>query len=469
MRPSQDWKRAGAFALALTLTAACGGTDEADQGADLSNADVEQLVRIAYPYVAMYNVNNKAAMSLGGWNRVAADTRLKDHTMTDIARPNNDTFYITSALDLRYDPMILSFPAFDSDYASLMITGYDHYVNIPMASRLGNFAEPERILVYTERTEGYDGSPVAGVDHYFEATGDFVTAVVRLMPHAAEPDRMARIADQARGVTLESLSEYRGEPAPEVGPAEMPAVGATDADIFGDNLLEVLQFVVDHTTFDPGNADDRAALEDFARVGIEPGDPYDESDLQVALGPRLREASLAVQTEWLTATRDPAVAERLRPRMFQPKGETDAETVLAMSILGPIGMPQEEAVYPLVATVDGESMNALHDYVVRMSADEMPPAGAFWSVTLYDEQNGFFIPNDRKKYSVGLNGGMELDEDGGIEIWIAAEPPQGVPEQNWLPIPREDLALNLVMRLYEPDLATYETWTLPVAERVGSG
>ena len=155
--------------------------------------------------------------------------------------------------------------------------------------------------------------------------------------------------------------------------------------------------------------------------------------------------------------------------VLQPKGETDAETVLAMSILGPIGMPQEEAVYPLVTTVDGESMNALHDYVVRMSADEMPPAGAFWSVTLYDEQNGFFIPNDRKKYSVGLNGGMELDEDGGIEIWIAAEPPEGVPEQNWLPIPREDLALNLVMRLYEPDLATYETWTLPVAERVGGG
>ncbi|UCF95622.1 MAG: DUF1214 domain-containing protein, partial [Desulfobacterales bacterium] len=29
----------------------------------------------------------------------------------------------------------------------------------------------------------------------------------------------------------------------------------------------------------------------------------------------------------------------------------------------------------------------------------MPPAKAFWSVTLYDMQNGFFIPNDRKKYS----------------------------------------------------------------------
>ena len=29
----------------------------------------------------------------------------------------------------------------------------------------------------------------------------------------------------------------------------------------------------------------------------------------------------------------------------------------------------------------------------------MPPAKAFWSATLYDLKNGFFIPNDRKKYS----------------------------------------------------------------------
>ncbi|MEJ2541417.1 MAG: DUF1214 domain-containing protein, partial [Gemmatimonadota bacterium] len=197
-----------------------------------------------------------------------------------------------------------------------------------------------------------------------------------------------------------------------------------------------------------------------------PGDAYDESDLQAALGPRLREVASEVQTEWLTASQNPAVMERLRPRMFQRKGETDAETVLAVSILGPIGMPQEEAVYPPVPTADGEPMNALHDYVVRMSADDMPPAGAFWSLTLYDERNGFFIPNDRKKYSVGLNGGMQLDDDGGIEIWIAAEQPGGVPEENWLPITREDLNLNLVMRLYEPDLEAYEDWTPPVAERV---
>lgn len=54
----------------------------------------------------------------------------------------------------------------------------------------------------------------------------------------------------------------------------------------------------------------------------------------------------------------------LMPRIFQPKDQTDLEAVLAVSIIGPIGVPQEEAVYPQVATADSEQMKAMHDYVI---------------------------------------------------------------------------------------------------------
>ena len=158
--------------------------------------------------------------------------------------------------------------------------------------------------------------------------------------------------------------------------------------------------------------------------------------------------------------------DKLAPSNFQPKGQTDLESVLAVSIIGPIGIPQEEAVYPQVATADGEQMNAMHDYVIRMSKDELPPAGPFWSLTLYDLEQGFFIPNDRKKYSVGENGGMKLNEDGGIEIYIAEEKPEGVPEENWLPMPREDLDLSPMMRVYVPDLEKLKTWQAPKAEKL---
>jgi hypothetical protein len=71
-------------------------------------------VKRSYQYVAMHDVNNKFAKTQGGWNKCAADTKLKDHTMKEITRPNNDAPYIARLLDLRTEPSILEMLAFDS-------------------------------------------------------------------------------------------------------------------------------------------------------------------------------------------------------------------------------------------------------------------------------------------------------------------------------------------------------------------
>ncbi len=111
-------------------------------------------------------------------------------------------------------------------------------------------------------------------------------------------------------------------------------------------------------------------------------------------------------------------------------------------------------------------MNAMFDYEIVMTAEELPPANAFWSATLYDNARGFFVPNDRFKYSVGENAGYELDENNGIRIVIAAEEPEGVPNENWLPINRGDYDFDIIMRLYSPDLERFANWTPPKAERI---
>jgi hypothetical protein len=432
----------------------------------MSEADIYDLVRRSYQYVAMYNVNNKFAMKHGGWNTVDADTQLKDHTMREIARPNNDTLYISALLDLRKDPVILEMPAFDSDYVSLMVTGYDHHVNIPMATRLGDFGKPEKILFYTERTEGYDGEPVEGVDRVFEASGDFISAVLRIMPHAADEERFNRIVEQMEQVRIETLSEFRGKPAKPIDDIEFPAVGQRDADIFGDNLLEVMQFVFNHITFHADDELDQALLAAYEPLGVVPGQPYDAAKVATIDGAKFREVSERVFAEEMARTTDEAFKEQELVGKFKPKGETPLELLLFQSVLGPIGMPATEAVYPAVNTTDGKPLNAMHDYVIRMSADELPPTDVFWSFTLYDLQNGFFIPNDRKKYSVGENAGMKLDEDGGIAVYIAAEKPEGVPEENWLPINRKDEDMDVILRIYVPDLEELETWAPPKAERI---
>lgn len=92
----------------------------------------------------------------------------------------------------------------------------------------------------------------------------------------------------------------------------------------------------------------------------------------------------------------------------------------------------------------------------------------FWSLTLYDLKNGFFIPNERKKYSVGKNAGMKLDENGRIEVYVAARKPESVPEENWLPINRNDEDMDIVLRAYVPDLEKMKTWTAPKAETLNN-
>jgi hypothetical protein len=195
------FKKIGAASAALFFVTMISVAAMAQKSVTLTDQQVENIVRRSYQYVAMYNVNNKFALKQGGWNTCDADTELKDHTLREIARPNNDTLYITCLLDLRKAPVILDMPAFDSKYVSLMVTAYDHYVNIPMSTRQGDFKKPEKMLFFTKRTAGYKkGTKVKGVDRYFEASGDFTGAVFRVMPHANDPARFKRITEQMKAV-----------------------------------------------------------------------------------------------------------------------------------------------------------------------------------------------------------------------------------------------------------------------------
>jgi hypothetical protein len=450
-------------ACGLALSGCSGPQETATTGSGLADQEIENLVKRSWQYVAMYNVNNKGAMQYGGWNIVDVDTELKDHTLKVIARPNNDSLYITCMLDLRSEPVILDMPAFDSKYVSLMVTGYDHYVNIPMSTRQGDFDRPEKMLFFSERTEGYEkGQQVEGIDRTFEATGDFLSAVFRVMPHANEPERFERIKEQMQSVRLLTLSEYRGGEAKPIDGVDFPPVGTRDTDTFENNLLEVMQFVFNHTTFDEASELDQKVLAAYEPFGVAPGRDFDPERVATLGGQRIREVAERIEAEEM------AKADRLAAStgMFKLKGDIGLDLLLFQSVFGPIGQPAVEAVYPAITTTDGAPMNARHDYVIRMAADDMPPAEAFWSMTLYDTENGFFIPNDRKKYSVGENAGFKLDEDGGIAVFIAAERPEGVPEENWLPLERGDYGIDVVLRLYVPNLEKFETWEPPKAEKL---
>lgn len=438
----------------------------------LTDSQIKNIVERSYQYVAMYNVNNKYAVSpkssftTGGWNKAFTNTKLYDHHVNTVARPNNDALYQVAMLDLQHDAIVLEFPAFNSKYVSLMVSGYDHYVDMPLSTVSGDFDKPTTILFYTERTNGYKGESIEGIDHIFEASGDYIIGALRIMPHANEPERYAQIVEQIESIKGMSLSEYKGGKPTLTPETDSPATGETDEDVFENNLLEVMQFIFNHTSFDENNEMDQEVLAAYKPLGIVPGKKYDPNTSVKIDGKKFRAIADKVKAENLAKMLDPKLVEKIGAKIFQPKGKTDLDAILAVSVIGPIGQPLDQAMYFPVNVNDGSVMNAQNDYVIKMTKEELPPANAFWSLTLYDQDRGFFIPNDHKKYSVGENAGFKLNDEGGIEIYVSAEKPEGVPEENWLPINHQDQNLDILCRLYAPNLEKVKTWKVPKAEKI---
>ena len=441
------------------------------QAAELSKADTENLVKRSYQYVALYNtitgwaLDDKSAFYSDGFNNTFKAKGLLNATARDIPRPNNDTLYVMSMLDLRAEPVIVHYPAFSSRFVSLETSALDHYVNIPLATSKGDFKKPTNILYYSAHTEGYSGQPVKGVDKIMEMSGDYAAAFLRVMPEANDPKKFKANMTAIKNVKLQTLSEFQGKAAKPVVKAVFPPYGST-FNTFGTDFLPVMQFVFNHTSFDPNNEMDVAALAALKAVGVEPGKQYDPARAAALDDKQLKATAEQIAKQQVAIWDDPKKAGSFLTKPFQPKGHMDIDTMVLQSAVGPLGQPASQAMYPGIGTTDGKPMNAQHNYVIRMTKDQLPPAIAFWSVTLYDAKQGFFIPNKENKYSVGQNAGMKLNASGGIEIHIAAEQPKGVPAANWLPITRGDLDLDIIMRLYQPDLQKMKTWKAPKAELV---
>jgi len=444
-----------------------GCNSKPDSASNLTDAELTTIVKQSYQYVAMYNVNNNFAMmesnplSSQGWNKTKFNLTLADHTVKAIARVNNDTYYIISMLDLRDDAVVINYPAFDTKYASLEVSGYDHYVTVPIATSKGDFKEETSILYYSERTKNYKGEAIEGIDKSLKMTSDFVIAFLRVAAHESKDGRNVKALDNFK---LTGLSEFQGKEPVQQTTADFPAYG-TDQMVFKNNFLEAMQFVFNHISLDPDNEMDKAVLESMKKLGVQPGKEFDPAKVAEVDGKRVADLAKKVYDEALAVWNSPDGNPYLF-QVFLPKGEMNFDAMVTQSAVGPIGLPATEAVYPGIGTASGEPMNAMNDYVIKMTRDELPPAEAFWSFTLYDLENGFLIPNDRYKYIVGENGGMQLNEDGGIEIYIAAEKPSGVPEDNWLPIIREDIDLDMLLRMYAPRVEDLKNWSTPKAEKL---
>jgi hypothetical protein len=125
----------------------------------------------------------------------------------------------------------------------------------------------------------------------------------------------------------------------------------------------------------------------------------------------------------------------------------------------------EDAISPLnVADSTGKPLDGANRYTLRFGKDTLPPVGAFWSVTLYD-QEGFQVANPLNRFAVSSWMPFVYNPDGSLDLYFQNESPGKDKEANWLPAPKGPF--NLTMRLYAPRAeAINGLWNPPPVVRV---
>jgi hypothetical protein len=120
----------------------------------------------------------------------------------------------------------------------------------------------------------------------------------------------------------------------------------------------------------------------------------------------------------------------------------------------------EDAIYPLnLADSTGQPLNGTSNYTLHFDAGNLPPADAFWSVTLYDNE-GFQVANPLNRFAVSSWMPFAYNADGSLDLYFQNQSPGADKEANWLPAPAGPF--NLTMRLYAPrSPALTGTWNPP--------
>ena len=138
----------------------------------------------------------------------------------------------------------------------------------------------------------------------------------------------------------------------------------------------------------------------------------------------------------------------------------------AAALAGIYGNNEVEALYPLLAAdSDGNKPDCGRKrYTLTFAKGQLPPANAFWSVTMYDAKTRLLVDNPIDRYVLGDRDKLVSNADGSLDIYIQRDSPGPDKESNWLPVSTGPF--TLLMRLYSPkDDVLSGAWTPPPVNR----
>jgi hypothetical protein len=380
-----------------------------------------------------------------------------------VVRPNFDTLYSSVWLDLSGGPVIVSAPDTGGRYYVLPV--YDMWTDAFAAPgwRTTGTGEQHHALV----PPGWSGSLPEGVTA-LPAPTPTVWIIGRTQTNG--PADYEAVHQVQAGFAVAPLARWGQPPGPppafEANPAvdmsvpPLEQVEAMPATGFFALAAELMKVHPPHPT-------DSSVQSRIARIGLRPGESFDPARLDARTLSALDDAPKAAQ-ELMTQS---------MPRLARVTNgwqmNTDSMGVygnfyLKRAIVARVGLganPPEDAIYPLLVTdADGAPPTGDHDYLCHFPAGELPPADAFWSITMYDA-HGFQVANAINRFAIGDRDALTYNSDGSLEIYIQHASPGPARESNWLPAPPGPLGIT--MRIYAPQAEALDgRWNPPPVRRL---
>jgi hypothetical protein len=239
-------------------------------------------------------------------------------------------------------------------------------------------------------------------------------------------------------------------------------VDTMPADKFFAYAAELLKVNPRHITDEP-------IIAQMRKIGIEPGKSFDMAKLDPAIRNALTGAPEEAQK--LMVWKLPTLARVVNGWSMN----TDTMGVygnyyLKRAIIAQAGLGAnlpEDAIYPInLGDQSGKPLDGANNYKLHFGKNDMPPANAFWSVTLYDPE-GFQVANTLNRFAVSSWMPFTYNVDGSLDLYFQNESPGTDKEANWLPAPKSEF--NLTMRIYAPKSeALTGKWNPPPVTRLQS-
>ena len=134
---------------------------------------------------------------------------------------------------------------------------------------------------------------------------------------------------------------------------------------------------------------------------------------------------------------------------------------------GILGNTAAEALYYLNSEdAQKQPLVGTNAYTLTFPAGELPPAHAFWSLTMYDLPGQNLVVNKLNRYLINspMLPGLKKNADGSLTISMSNVSPGKEKESNWLPAPPG--SFMTVLRVYDPAQAALDgSWRAPQAIR----